>query len=83
MQQHTPPRHPALALSTTVTANPSSYTTSSANWSCLPIEMLSIVVSYMSFRDMLQIAAIDRRMHRLTADDSRVWRHYPPVTCAT
>ena len=64
----------------------SSPSSPSSEWAQLPAELLSLVVSCVSFRGVLRLAAVDHRLHRLIlqpgssgSSQSDVWRDYPPV----
>ena len=57
------------------------------SWARLPIELLSLVVPYVSLRAVLRLLLVDRRLHRLLHEPTSslsspggVWRYYPRVT---
>ena len=71
--------HPSTASS------PDFVTTASSDWAQLPTELLSLIAGYASFRVLLDLALVNRRLHQLMlrpasdANHVSMWRHYPPV----
>ena len=62
---------------------------SSSDWAQLPAELLSLIVGYASFRSVLRLALMNRRLHQLVLQPDalashgvNLWSHYPPVTFA-
>lgn len=61
----------------------------STDWSHLPIDLLLLVTNYASYRTVLRLTRVSRRLHKLVQQSksnstsrSSMWRRYPPVTVA-
>ena len=75
-----------MSSAVSVAASSCSSPSPSSEWAQLPAELLSLVVSCVSFRGVLRLAAVDHRLHRLIlqpgssgSSQSDAWRDYPPV----
>ena len=77
---------PHDATSSHSLSSSSSTTAASSDWGQLPIELLVLIAGYASFRVLIRLALMNRRLYGMVGPSSSVtghgsmWREYPPMT---